>query len=141
MAKIALNPAIPWELEFRTAISNLDAELRTLNVGAIDLADVNGAHFLLPNPNRIGYLYCSGNVHGLTILRPQGVALRLHISGQSRQIWLDGKSTAFYEGNYRWQSDNALNNNQCYEVEIAGNVSELCIGYHHAMKQSGCLMR
>lgn len=141
MAKLALNPAIPWELEFRAAISNLDAELRSLNICAIDMADVHRACFFLSYPDRISYLYCSGNVNGLTILRPRGVALRLHIAGKARQLWLDGKSIALMANGCLWQSENYVNNEHVFDVDIAGNVCDLHISYHDEVKQSDSLVR
>src|SRR5512141_352777 len=76
--EVALNTSIPWGIELRGGVSNLDANLREVRLSALSITGgVSNAELLLPRPTGIVQVYIASGVSNLKIFRPQGVPARL----------------------------------------------------------------
>jgi hypothetical protein len=130
LAKIALNQTIPWEIEFRSGISQLTADLRDLQLCALDLCSVSAARITLPVPVCPANIYLSGSASDLVVHRPAGVEIRLQIAGSVSRLTLDGKRVGAVGGGLQWQTPNYQDSSQRYDIDIAGSVSNMTIGTH-----------
>jgi hypothetical protein len=127
-ATLKLNEAIPWELEFRGGVSRLSADLRRLQVRALDLCSISTARLLLAAPVEAANIYLSGSASDLTVHRPAGVAIRLQIAGSASHLTLDGKCFGAVGGGIQWQTPDYHNSTCHYDMSIAGSVSNMTIG-------------
>src|SRR5262249_50337878 len=83
LASIALNSAIPWEIEFHGGVASLNADLRTLGLCSLDLSDSSAVRLLLPQPTGTVFVYVSGSASDVVIQCPAGVARRVQIAGSA----------------------------------------------------------
>lgn len=127
LACVGLNATIPWEIEFRDGVSKLVADLTRLNICALDLTSVSTAQLLLPAPTEVAAIYLSGSASDLTLYRPPGVALRLHIAGAASHLSLDKQQVGACSAGMRWQSEDYCNAVLRYDIAIAGSVSNMTI--------------
>lgn len=127
LARVALNTTIPWEIEFRDGVSRLTADLRTLQLAALDMSSVNIARITLPAPVGSANIYFSGSASDLTLHRPPGVALRLQIAGSASCLTLDEQRLGAIGGGIRWQSEDYNDAVNRYDIRIAGSVSNMTI--------------
>jgi hypothetical protein len=130
VARIGLNPSIPWEIEFRDGLAQLSADLRQLQLSSLDMSSVSNAQLMLPVPPAAANIYLSGSASGLTLQRPSGVALRLQIAGAASNLRLDGEHFGAVGGGIRWQSRDYHESATRYEIGIAGSVSNLTVGVY-----------
>lgn len=127
VADISLNPALPWELEFRGGVSALDADLRGLRLVALDLSSTSAAQIYLPAPDAVAYIQLAGSASDLTFYRPAGVAVRFDLDHSASHLVLDGRRFGTVSGGMHWQSQDDPASPR-YEIRITGSVSNLVIG-------------
>jgi hypothetical protein len=129
-ASIGLNTTIPWEIELRDGVSRLTADLRALQLTALDLGSISTAWLALPAPAASSNIYLAGSASDLTLLRPHGVGVRLQIAGAGSYLTLDDQPVGAMARGIRWQSRDYRSASYRYEIVIAGSVSKLTIGTH-----------
>ena len=127
VADVTLNPGVPWEIEFAGGVSNLRAELGQLPLRSLDLHSVSDATLVLPRPTDVIHLGLSGSASNLTIYRPAGVAVRLHIGGGASNLRIDGQRFGAIGGGFDWQSADYASAPARVEISISGSVSDLTI--------------
>lgn len=127
VATITLTPTVPWEIEFTGGVSKLKAELGRLHLRSLDLNSVSDATLVLPRPMDITHLCLSGSASNLTIYRPTGVALRLHIGGGASNLRIDGQRFGAIGGGLDWQSADEASAPARVEINISGSVSNLTV--------------
>ena len=126
--EIALNAAIPWEVEFRGSASRVTARLGALQLRSLDL--LGGASDLtleLSRPEAAAYLYLTGGVRRMTILRPVGAGVRVHSQDGIAGLILDGRRFRRISSDTRLESADFSRNSCRYEISISGLASELTI--------------
>src|SRR5262245_51089548 len=88
-AQLTLNGAIPWEIEFRGGVSKLTADLSQLPLRVLDLSSTSQVVVTLPQPVGTVFVHVSGSASDLTIHRPAGVAIRVHIGSSASNLTFD----------------------------------------------------
>jgi hypothetical protein len=128
LATIALNGAIPWEIEFHGGVAHLQANFRGLRLRSLDLSDSSAVKLLLPQPTGTVYLYVSGSASDVVIQRPAGIALRVQIAGSASQVRIDEQLFGAIANGITWQTPDYHAAADRYDIRFAGSVSNLTIG-------------
>ena len=128
LAAIALNGSIPWEIEFRGGVANLQADLRELQLRSLDLSDSSAVKLLLPRPTGTVYLYVSGSASDIVSQRPAGIALRVQIAGSASQVCIDEQPFGAVANGISWQTHDYHAAADRYDIRFAGSVSNVTIG-------------
>jgi hypothetical protein len=128
LATIALNCAIPWEIEFHGGVANLQADLRKLGLRSLDLSDSSAVRLLLPQPTGTVYLYGSGSASDVVIHCPAGVALRVQIAGSASQVRIDDQLFGAIANGITWQTPDYHAGADRYDIRFAGSASNVTIG-------------
>jgi hypothetical protein len=127
LAHLTLNGALDWEVEFRDGVSRLTADLRKLPLRSLDLSAVSGAMLMFPRPAGTAFVYISGSASDITIQRPLGVALRIHISGSTSELMLGEQRFGAVADGIRWQTPGYNSAADRYDISVSGSVSNLTI--------------
>lgn len=127
LATIALNGAIPWEIECRGGLAGLIAELRELPLRALDLGSVSGATLALPIPSATVFVYLAGSVSDVVFYRPHNVAARVQINGSASHLMFDEQYVGAVIDGVRWQSSDYQQATARYDISIAGSASQVTI--------------
>lgn len=124
---IALNTSIPWHIEIRGGGSRLMADLGGLQITEIELAGgVADAKLILPRQFGATPIRASGGISDLTIVRPEGVGVRIDISGGVAEMILDDL-TIDAVGELRLESTGYRSTTDRYDLRVCGGVSRLTI--------------
>ena len=125
---IHLSPSIPWAVVIAGGVSRLEADLQALKLSEFRvLGGVSRLVLKLGMPTQRVPICIHGGVERLTILRPRGAQVAVHVSGGSTRLELDGMALGSVAGPLRWQSLDEPNDG-FYDVEIHGGSSRLSIG-------------
>lgn len=127
IARLILNGAIPWEIEFRDGVSKLTADLSQLPLRALDLSSASQVVVTLPQPLGTVFVHVSGSASDLTIQRPAGVAIRAHISGSASNLALDEQHFGAVADALHWQTPDYHRTTHRYDLSISGSVSNMTL--------------
>jgi AcrR family transcriptional regulator len=118
-ADVALNAAIPWDVEISGGVWKLHADLRGLRVRSLAMSGgVSDMTLLLPPPVGTVPLRLSGGVHKLTVRRPPGTAARVHVAVAATRLTLDTMQVGSVRGDTRWETPDFGLASDRYEMEI-----------------------
>lgn len=119
-AQIALNDSIPWEFEVQGGTWRLTADLRGLQLSMIKLeGGANKVNLRLPHPTGTVPIHFVGGATDISVLRPEGVAVRIGVNGGFGKVRLDGKSIEVSD-KQPFQSPGFAREANRYDIEIAG---------------------
>jgi AcrR family transcriptional regulator len=125
-ADLALNPAVPWDVDISSGAWRLRADLRGLLLGSFvasgGTADMT---LLLPSPKGTVPVRVSGGAHKLTIRRPTGVAARVRVGSGVHRLTLDTLHLGSASGETRWETPDFEAASGRYDVEIDGGANQL----------------
>jgi DNA-binding MarR family transcriptional regulator len=128
-AEIALNTAIPWQIEIRGGAADITAVLRGLDLSGLDIR--GGASMVrveLPEPTGTVPVRIAGGASDVTVRRPAGVPARVHFKGWAMGLSFDDQIYGATKGSdERLQSpgyDDALRR---YDIEVAGSASSISL--------------
>jgi hypothetical protein len=126
--EIALNASIPWEIEFRGTISDLNADLRGLDLRSLDvLGGANQIRLLLSKPAGTAFLYITGGIRDGTIRIPPGVGVRVQVSGGVSNLVFDGQRYAAIRGDLNLENSTFKSAISRCDICIAGGASDLTL--------------
>jgi TetR/AcrR family tetracycline transcriptional repressor len=121
-ADLALNPAIPWDVEIGDGAWKLHADLRGLRLRSLTIGG-GAADVTLLLPPAIGTVpvRMSGGVYKLIVSRPTGAAVRLRVAQSAGNLTLDAVRQANVDGGeFRWETPAFSAVPDRYDVEIDG---------------------
>jgi hypothetical protein len=125
--EIALNPAVPWDIELRGGASRLSADLRLIDLRSFELTGgTSRVELTLPRPTGVVSIRITGGMSIVTIHRPPGVAARLILKGGAGQIVLDAQHVKG-PGNLLLETPGAGSAAARYDVEITGGASRVAL--------------
>jgi hypothetical protein len=127
-ADVALNPAVPWSLEFGEGVQRISADLRELDLTAVEVRGGLGrAELWLPRPS--GTVSISfRSIGALHLHRPPGTSLRVSIRGGISSLSLDGEELGGIGGGIRRETPGWAGAPDRYDVVVRGGVSHVAIG-------------
>ena len=86
-ASLTLSPSARWSIEIRHGVSHWDGDLRSLEVGAIEVrGGLSNVDLRLPRPAGAVPIRVSCGVSRLTLRRAGEVAVRVKIGGGAREL-------------------------------------------------------
>jgi DNA-binding MarR family transcriptional regulator len=125
--EIALNPAVPWDIELRGGASRLSADLRLVALHSFELAGgASRVELTLPRPAGVVSIRITGGMSIVNIHRPPGVAARLILKGGAGQIVLDAQRIKG-PGDLLLETPGAGSAAARYDVEIMGGASRVAL--------------
>ena len=126
--EIVLNATIPWTVAIDGGVAKLNADLRALRLGSVDLnGGATGFELALPAPVGIVPVRIGGGASNLTIHRPAGVPVRLQIKEGATRLALDDQRLGAVGGETRLTSRDDQDAPDRYEITIRGGASTLTI--------------
>lgn len=127
-ADIALNAAVPWELEVRGGVSRLDADLTGLRLAGFEIrGGASNVELVLDEPGGIVPIRVRGGVSHVTIRRPAGVPVAASVRGGISRLALDDQRFGAIGGHARVTTGPWRQATSGYDIEIAGGASHLTV--------------
>jgi AcrR family transcriptional regulator len=131
-ADLALNPAIPWDVDISNGVWKLHADLRGLRLGSLAVSGgVSDLTLLLPPPDGTVPVRVSGGVHKLAVRRPPGVAARVRVGEGASKLTLDTMQLGAVGGETRWETPDFGASPDRYDVEIDGGAHRVTFDTAH----------
>src|SRR5262249_36305141 len=124
-ADLALNPAVPWDVDISSGVWRLRADLRGLRLGSFSVSSGTAdMTLLLPPPEGTVPVRVSGGAHKLTIHRPPGAAARIRVGCGVQALTLETLHLS-RGGEARWETPAFEAASGRYDVETDGGASQL----------------
>ncbi len=126
-AEFNLNSAVPWQLELRSHLSNLNVNLRGLQLAALD-GDGNMNHIALTVGMPVGHvpIRYNGNASSLEIRCPEQCSLRVEVLGNTNAADIAGRKFASKSA---WQTPDFDTVQDRYSIVFTGEASSLNVTY------------
>ena len=124
--QVTLNKDVSWDLSIQGGGAHLDADLRDLQLEALDVRQ--GASRLdlrLPRPSGVVPVRIGGGASHVRIRRPAGTPARLHISRGVADLTFDKQEFGAVGGRLRLESPQAGAAEGSYQIEIAGGAAHV----------------
>jgi hypothetical protein len=124
--QVTLNKDVSWDLSIQGGVAQLEADLRGLQVEAIEVS--HGASRLdlrLPRPSGVVPVRIGGGASHVRIRRPAGTPARLRIGRGVTDLTLDEQEFGAVGGRLRLESRQADAADSRYEIEITGGASHV----------------
>jgi DNA-binding MarR family transcriptional regulator len=122
---VVLNAALPWRVEFRGGVTSVGADLRPLQLRALELSGGAGSLSLkLGVPSGVVPIHLAGGASDVSITRPAGAAVRLTVNGGYRSATLDGVQA--WSGG-RISTSGAEDAADRYEIEVHGGANRVSV--------------
>ncbi len=136
-AEIALNASIPWELEVQGGAWRLTADLTGLQLAAVTLErGANKVSLRLPHPTGTVPIHIGGGAADLSVLRPDGVAVRVVVHGGFGKLQVDGKSIELTDGK-PFESPGFAREADRYDIEITGGAYQFVVAAESEIRHRG----
>ena len=125
---VVLNAMVPWTIEVRGGVWNLEADLTGIRLVALEVGSgVSGLDAALPAPTGDVGVRIGGGVSRLKLHRPTGSAASIHVGGGASQIRFDDLRLGAVGGGIDWSSPGFDDADDRYEIRIGGGVSDVSI--------------
>jgi len=124
-----LNPAVPWAIELRGGGSRVQADLRRIALRSLHLAggasrvelDLAAADGVIP-------IRLAGALNRVVVRRPAGVPVRLHVSGATSRVQVDGQIIAGSGGNLSLATPGASGPvPDRYDIDVNGSANKVTV--------------
>ena len=126
--EVVLNGAIPWDIEVHGGASGIEADLDTLQLRSLDVGGgVSSINLLLARPVGIVPIRIHGGASKLSLRRPKGVAVRVHVRGGVSALALDDQFFGAVGGETRWESPEYKQATDAYDIVVSGGASNLSL--------------
>ena len=127
-ADIALNPAIPWDIEVTGGASKLQGKLATVDVRSFELTGgVDQLRLTLGRPTEHVPIRLIGGAKSLRIERPAGAAVQLKLSGGAGGVEFDRQKLGGTGGHTELESAGAADAADRYVIELTGGASRISV--------------
>jgi hypothetical protein len=127
--EVVLNGSIPWHIRVRGGTAHCRFDLGELILDALELGGgASQVELILPTPTGTVPVRVTGGVHDLTVLRPAGVAARIHVGHGAKELTLDDQHFGAVGGSTRWRSPGYDLTSDRYDIAISGGADALTLG-------------
>ena len=119
VADVALNDAVPWEIEVQGGGSQIGALLGGLDLVGLEVKGGGSEIRLeLPLPSRVVPIRVSGGGSSITLRRPAGVAARVHLKGWGSMCVFDDQTFSSMGSAAQLESPGYDGSGPCYDIEV-----------------------
>lgn len=126
--EVALNVAVPWEVEVRGGAARIDADLSGLGLSSFVLkGGIGDLTLTLPQPSGTVPVRLSSGASTVSIRRPVGVEARIVLEGGAGKLAFDGQSFDAVGGTGRLQSPGYNGASDRYDIEISGGAGAITV--------------
>jgi DNA-binding MarR family transcriptional regulator len=127
-AEVALNAAVPWQIELRGGASEVVAELGGLDLSGLEVrGGASSFRVDLPEPSGTVPVRIAGGASEIVIQRPARVAARVRLKGWASQLTFDDQTFGAIGSDVRLQSPGYEGAAGRYDVEVTGSASDLTL--------------
>lgn len=127
-ADFRLNDVVPWELEFRGGVSQVNADLSAITLRSLDvLSGASRLRLMLSVPTETTFIYISGGVSHGAIRVPSQTGVRLQIGGGASGLTFAEQRFGAIGGEITLQTANFDRGKSRYDICITGGASQLTI--------------
>ena len=127
-AEIALSPAIPWQIALQGGAEELVAELGSLDLAGLEImGGFQQIRLALPTPSGMVTIRIRGGASAITIQRPVGVAVRVHLQGWAAEVNFDGQILIGVGANAQLQSAGYAANAPRYDIDMTSYANSVTI--------------
>jgi DNA-binding MarR family transcriptional regulator len=127
-AEIALNTTIPWEIAIQGGASEISADLDRLDLASLAVkGGMSTIHLDLPVPSRAVPIHISGGASEVTVRRPVGVPVKVHLKGWASTLVFDEQTFSNLGNDVRLHSPGYDGTAPGYDIEVASSVSTITI--------------
>jgi hypothetical protein len=126
--QMTLSEDVTWDIRVRHGVAHLDADLRGLRIGSVDLG--HGASRIdlrLPRPSGVVPVRVAGGASQVRITRPAGTPARLRIGRGVADLTFDEQEFGAVGGRLRLESPGGSDTDGRYDIEISGGAAHLRI--------------
>ncbi len=136
-AEIALNTSIPWHFEIQHGAWRLTADLRDIELAMLTLeGGASKVDLRLPHPSGTVPIHIGGGANDVSVLRPDGVAVRVVVHGAFGMLQVDGKSIEATD-NQPVQSPGFAREANRYDIEITGGAYQFVLATEPEIRHRG----
>jgi uncharacterized membrane protein len=136
-ARIVLNASIPWEFEVQEGAWRLTADLRDIQVSMVALeGGASNVHLHLPHPSGTVRIHFGAGANNISVLRPEGVAVRVDVHGGFGKLQVDGKSIEASD-KQPIESPGFAQEADRYDIELTGGAYRFVIATEPAVRRRG----
>jgi len=129
LAKVALNPAVPWSIEVDGGVTDLDGTLLPVRLTGLDIrGGANHVRLRLGPADGSARVALDGGASSIRFDRPRGVAAALQVRGGASRLRFDGRRVKASGSTFRVQTPGYAAASDRYEFEVSGGASDLTIG-------------
>lgn len=127
-AEIALSTAILWQIVIQGGAAEVAAELGNLHLSGLEVTGgFHMIHLVLPTPSGMVPIKIRGGAAEITIVRPAGVAVRVHLNGWVSELVIDDQAFSGVGNNMRLQSPGFDPIAPYYDIEATSYASKVTI--------------
>jgi DNA-binding MarR family transcriptional regulator len=128
-AEIALNAAVPWQIEIRGGAADITTDLRGLDLSGLEIrGGASMVRVTLPEPTGTVPVGIAGGASDVTVRRPTGVPARVHLKGWATHLTFDDQiSDATIGSDVRLQSPGYDDTPRRYDIELSGSASAVTV--------------
>jgi DNA-binding MarR family transcriptional regulator len=128
VAEIVLTTAVPWAVDIRGGMSELNADFAELDLERIDShGGASKVSFHLPAPRGTVPIRISGGASKLSFRRPAKVAAQIVVTGGASGLRIDRRSVDAGSGGVRLATDGYESAIDRYSIEITGGASQIAV--------------
>jgi uncharacterized membrane protein len=128
LADVVLNTSIPWRLEASAGITSVIADLRGLQLNAVNISGgVTRLDLRLPRPSGAVPIHIRDGAASVSIRRPDGVAVRVSLPDGAASVQFDERLMGPIRDQTPIQSADYGDATDCYDVDLRGGAAKLTV--------------
>ncbi|MCL4862662.1 MAG: hypothetical protein KJZ93_24835 [Caldilineaceae bacterium] len=129
VAEVTLTAALPWQIKIHGGVSKLTADLRGLRLAKLSIdGGASGVLVMLPAPVGRVPIRIGGGASNVTFRRAAAIAARVHVQSGASNLTVDEHYFGAMSGEIHWETPEARQAADYYDIHIGGGASNLTIG-------------
>jgi DNA-binding MarR family transcriptional regulator len=126
--RLTLNGSIPWSIEVRGGLANMEADLRLLQLRSFEMTGgAANIEVTLPRPQGTVPVRLSGGAAGIGFHRPAGVPVGARLTGGAAKLQFDRQQLGAFGGLTRLETPGFEVAADRYDIRITGGASSVTI--------------
>lgn len=125
---LVLNGAIPWEIEVRGGVSQVQGDVSALPLRSMEITGgVSNVELMLPAPTGTVPVRIGGGASNVALHRPRGVAAQFRARGGIARLTFDDQQFGGISGDLRQETPDYPGAADRYHIDLKGGVSNVTI--------------